>query len=475
MTIIDIINGFKNKQFSCYELIKFLLTKIKKNNKHLNCFITIDYKKALKEAKKCDFLRKFNQNNDLYGIPIAFKDLFCTKGLKTTCGSKMLKNFIPTYNSTLIEKLQHAGLITIGKTNMDEFAMGSYNENSFFGRVKNPWNSHLVSGGSSGGSASAIAAGLIPASLGTDTGGSIRLPSSFCGITGLKTSYGFLSRYGIISYSSSLDQAGPMAHTVKDCAILLNIISGCDKFDSTNIKIQHDNFLKYINNSIKGKKIGLPIEYFKNLTSKASYIIQEAINVFTNLGINFFDISLPYMDSAISAYYIIASSEAASNLAKYDGIKYGYYKKNPKSLEELYVNTRTKGFGKEVKNRILLGTYFLNKSNLFIKAKKIRKIIYNNFVKVFNKVDCIFIPTTKYIAKQIHIKKKNSLKIKEDIYTISVNLAGLPAINIPIGFVKNCPIGLQIITPHFTEHLLLNIAHCYQQHTHWHLNYPNVL
>ncbi|AUI73365.1 Asp-tRNA(Asn)/Glu-tRNA(Gln) amidotransferase subunit GatA [Candidatus Portiera aleyrodidarum] len=473
MTIVDIIKGLKNKHFSCYELIKFLLTKIKQTNKHLNCFITIDYKKALKQANKCDFLRKFNQTNELYGVPIAVKDLFCTKGLKTTCGSKMLKNFIPTYNSTLIEKIQHAGLINIGKTNMDEFAMGSYNEHSFFGRVKNPWNFNLVSGGSSGGSASAISACLIPASLGTDTGGSIRLPSSFCGITGLKTSYGFLSRYGIISYSSSLDQAGPMAHTVKDCAILLNIISGCDKFDSTNINFKTDNYLKYINKSIKGKKIGLPIEYFKNLTSNVSCITQEAIRVFSKLGIKFIDISLPYIDSAISAYYIIASAEAASNLSKYDGIKYGYYKINPKTIEELYVNTRTNGFGKEVKTRILLGTYFLNKSNLFIKAKKIRKLIYNNFIKLFKTVDCIILPTNNYIAKQT--QKKNNLNIQEDIYTISVNLAGLPAINIPIGFVKNCPIGLQIITPHFTEHLLLNIAHCYQKHTHWHLNYPNSL
>lgn len=475
MTIIDIIKGLKNKHFSCYELINFLLNKIKKNNKYLNCFITIEYKNALKEAKKCDFLRKFNQNNVVHGIPIAYKDLFCTKGIKTTCGSKMLKNFIPTYNSTIIEKIKHSGLINLGKTNMDEFAMGSFNENSFFGLVKNPWNFKLVSGGSSGGSASAISAGLIPASLGTDTGGSIRLPSSFCGITGLKTSYGFLSRYGIISYSSSLDQAGPMAHTVQDCAIILNIISGYDKCDSTNINLPNDDYLKYINHSIKGKKIGLPIEYFKNINYKFSYIIQEAINVYTKLGIKFFDISLPYIESAISAYYIIASAEAASNLAKYDGIKYGYYKINPKSLEDLYINTRTNGFGKEVKNRILIGTYLLNNYNYFIKAKKIRKIIYNNFIKSFKKVDCIFIPTTNYIANQIHTKKNNILNIQQDIYTISVNLAGLPAINIPIGFINKCPIGLQIITPHFTEQLLLNIAHCYQKNTHWHLNYPNIL
>ncbi|CAA3707321.1 Aspartyl/glutamyl-tRNA(Asn/Gln) amidotransferase subunit A [Candidatus Portiera aleyrodidarum] len=475
MTIIDIIKGLKNNHFSCYELINFLLKTIKKNNKSLNNFITIEYKNALKDANKSDFLRKFNQNNELHGVPIAFKDLFCTKGIKTTCGSKMLTNFIPTYNSTLIERIKHAGLINLGKTNMDEFAMGSFNENSFFGLVKNPWNLKLVSGGSSGGSASAISAGLIPVSLGTDTGGSIRLPSSFCGITGLKTSYGFLSRYGIISYSSSLDQAGPMAHTVKDCAILLNIISGYDTFDSTNLNLQKNNYLKFLNNSLKGKKIGLPIEYFKNIAAKVSYIIQETINVYTKLGIEFFDISLPYIDTAISAYYIIASAEAASNLAKYDGIKFGYYKRNPKSLEELYFKTRTKGFGKEVKNRILIGAYLLNKYNYLIKAKKIRKIIYNNFIKSFKKVDCIFIPTTNYVAKQIHTKKNKTLNIQEDIYTISVNLAGLPSINIPIGFVNKCPIGLQVITPHFTEHLLLNIAHYFQQHTHWHLNYPNVL
>ncbi|CEL12472.1 Aspartyl/glutamyl-tRNA(Asn/Gln) amidotransferase subunit A [Candidatus Portiera aleyrodidarum] len=474
MTIIDIINGLKNKQFSCYELIKFILNKIKKNNKDLNCFITIEYKTALKEAKKYDFLRKFNQNNLLNGIPIAYKDIFCTKGIKTTCGSNFLKNFIPTYNSTLIEKLKYYGFINLGKTNMDEFAMGSLNESSYFGQVKNPWNLNLVSGGSSGGSASAISAGLIPASLGTDTGGSIRLPSSYCGITGLKPTYGYLSRYGIISYSSSLDQAGPMAHTVEDCAILLNLLSGYDKLDSTNIKLNKYNFLNYINNSIKGIKIGLPIEYLKNINSKFSCLIQDAINIYKKLGINFVDISLPYIESAISAYYIIVSAEAASNLAKYDGIKYGYYKINPKSLNDLYINPRTIGFGKQVKNRIMIGTYILNNIKYFIKAKKIRNYISNNFIKIFKKVNAIIIPTTKYRANKIN-KKNQKLNLQQDIYTISINLAGLPVINIPIGFINKCPIGLQIITPPFTENLLLNIAHCYQKNTNWHLNYPNIL
>lgn len=477
----SISNALKTKKISSVELVKYYLDRIFKYNKTLNCFITITYNHALKQAEYADKKIADGKANILTGIPIAHKDLICTKGIKTTCASKMLKNFISPYDAHIVKLCKKSGLVLLGKTNLDEFAMGSSNESSYFGPCKNPWDLSRIPGGSSGGSAAAISANLTPIATGTDTGGSIRQPASMCNITGLKPTYGLVSRYGIIAYASSLDQAGPMGNSAEDCALLLNIISGYDKKDSTSSLEHKKDFTKILNNSIKGIKIGIPEDYFsKGLDPKIELTIQHALKKYESMGAKLKSIRMKHNDICISAYYIIAQAEASSNLAKYDGIRFGYRCQNPKNLWDLYERSRGEGFGEIVKQRILAGTFMLSSefyNSYYIKAQKIRRLIFQDFQKAFEKVDVIMGPTSPILPYKIG-KNKNDLSLLylSDMYTLSLNMAGLPGITIPAGFVKKLPIGLQIISPAFTEEKLLNIAHQFQLNTDWHMQKPqNIL
>ncbi|CDZ16588.1 Glutamyl-tRNA(Gln) amidotransferase subunit A [Candidatus Johnevansia muelleri] len=469
LTIKEIINGLNYGEFLSIDLIYYLLTRINLIDPEINSFITVTAEQAITDAHIADKIRKKGKANLLTGVPIAYKDTFCIEGVRTTCASKMLLNFKAPYTATVVNKLKKAGIICLGKTNMDEFSMGSSNESSYFGPVKNPCNLNLIPGGSSGGSAAAVAAGLVPAALGTDTGGSIRQPAAFCGITGIKPTYGRISRYGMIAYASSFDQCGPMAKTVEDCAILLNIMAGHDKYDSTSARSFVPNYIKNINNSIKGLKIGLPIEYFnKYLDKNMELVIREAINVYKSLGVNIIEVSLPYTQFSLPSYYVIAFAEAASNLARYDGVRFGYRSNKNVNFEDMYKITRSEGFGEEVKRRILIGTYMLSNKCYDIyyrKAQKIRRLIYEDFLNIFKKVQILICPTTN---------TQNSKMYLDDIYTISANLAGVPSINIPAGFINNNTVGLQLMAPHFHESLLLNIAHLFQKNTNWHKYYPKL-
>lgn len=464
-----------NKEISALELLEIFLSRIKKHNKTLNAFITVDGDFARQQAIKADELISKGKSNILTGIPIAHKDLFCTKMLKTTCGSKMLDNFTPPYNATVVENLNNKGMVLVGKTNMDEFAMGSSSETSFYGPVCNPWNHKKVSGGSSGGSASAVASRIIPIATGSDTGGSIRQPSSFCGLTGLKPTYGSVSRYGMIAYASSLDQGGPIAKTARDCAILYSAMRGYDSKDSTSNK-SLINFKSDL--SCKdAMTIGIPTEYFDDkLDSDVKDVLDDAINQFKKLKFKIKEISLPKHKFSIPAYYIIASSEASSNLSRYDGVKFGYRCDNPDSMKDLYERTRQEGFGHEVKKRIMLGTYSLSSGyydEYYIRAQKIRRLIYSDFDEAFKSVDIILTPTSPSIAFDIGEKSKDALQMYlSDIYTTPVNLAGLPALSIPVGFSKEMPVGLQIIGKHYSESQILGVANLYQEETNWHNEMP---
>jgi aspartyl-tRNA(Asn)/glutamyl-tRNA(Gln) amidotransferase subunit A len=427
-----------DKSFSSQELTKFFLERIKEHNKQLNAFITIDEAKSLSMAKKADEKIAKREHAPLTGIPIAQKDIFCSEGWRTTCGSKMLQNFVSPYNATVIQNFNDINAVNLGKTNMDEFAMGSSNETSYFGIVKNPWNLECVPGGSSGGSAAAVAARMAPAATGTDTGGSIRQPASLCGFTGLKPTYGLVSRYGMIAFASSLDQAGPMAISAEDCAMLLNIMASYDPKDST--------------------------------------IIENALDGYKKLGAELVEISLPNSDLSIPVYYVIAPAEASSNLSRYDGVRYGYRTKEYDDLMDMYFKTRQEGFGEEVKRRILIGTYVLSAGYYdayYLKAQKIRRLISDDFKQAFKKCDVIMGPSAPSIAFGAGEKKEDPLAMYlQDIYTISTNLAGLPALSIPAGLVNGLPVGLQLIGNYFGEGSLLNIAHQFQQNTDWHLRTP---
>ena len=473
LTLKELSEGLKQKKFSSLELTKFFLNRLDLHNSSINAFITIDKDKSLAMAKRADEIIKEGNQDYLTGIPIAQKDIFCAEGWKTTCGSKMLDNFIAPYDSTVISKFNAAGAVNLGKTNMDEFAMGSSNETSYYGNVKNPWDIKTVPGGSSGGSAAAVAGMLAPAATATDTGGSIRQPASLCGLTGLKPTYGLVSRYGMIAFASSLDQAGPMCHTAEDCAAMMNVMSGHDPKDSTSIQREKENYLTGINNSIKGLKIGVPKEFFsEGLDPEVEKIIEQGISEYKKLGAEIVEISLPNNHLSIPVYYVIAPAEASSNLSRYDGVRYGYRTKDYDDLMDMYCKTREEGFGDEVKRRIMIGTYVLSAGYYdayYLKAQKIRRLISEDFKKAFEKCDVILGPSAPSVAFPIGDKKEDPLKMyMQDVYTISTNLAGLPGLSMPGGLMNNLPVGIQLIGNYFSEAKLLNIAHIFQMNTNWH-------
>ena len=446
--------------------------------KELNCFVTMNEDFSKEKASSID-LDKEN-NSFLLGIPLAQKDLFCTQGLRTTCSSKILSNFIPPYTATAVEKLEDSGSITIGKTNMDEFAMGSSNETSFFGKVHNPWKKGYVPGGSSGGSAAAVAAGIVPAATGTDTGGSIRQPAAHCGITGLKPTYGRISRWGMIAFASSLDQAGPLARTAEDCAVLLSTMSGHDPKDTTSLNVEVPDFLSKLNEPIKGLKIGIIKEFnLSDLDKEVQARFEESKKAYEKLGAEFVDVSLPNISASVPTYYSIAPAECSSNLSRFDGVRFGYRAENTDDLNDLYIKSRSEGFGDEVKRRILIGTYALSAGYYdayYKKAQQVRRLIKNDFDHVFESVDILMTPTSPSTAFEFGSKgAQNPVELYlEDLFTISSNLAGLPAMSIPHGQVNSLPVGLQLIGNFLREDQLLNAAHIFQQNTEFHLAKPNM-
>ena len=465
LTLNELVAGIKKKKFSSHEVTKDFVNRCIKSKK-LNSFITDNFDNALKISKKFEI--KSNQNKQLPGIPFAVKDLFCTKGIKTTAGSKILNNFIPTYESTVTQNIWNEGAILLGKLNCDEFAMGSSNETSFFGNVENPVGKKLVPGGSSGGSASALAANLTPATIGTDTGGSIRQPASFTGTVGLKPTYGSCSRWGIVAFASSLDQAGPMTKNVKDCALLFQVMSSYDQKDSTSVNFTRERYSEKLNQNIKGMNIGIPKEYrVEGMPSDIEKLWKQGIEYIKNSGANIVDITLPHTNYALPTYYIVAPAEASSNLARYDGVKYGL-RTDGNNLIDMYEKTRSEGFGDEVKRRIMIGTYVLSSGYYdayYLKAQKVRKLIKNDFDTAFDKVDAILTPSTPTSAFKIGEKTNDPVSMYlNDIFTVPVNLAGLPAISIPAGHdEKGFPLGLQIIGKAFEEQTILNVAYCLEQ------------
>ncbi len=475
-TITEQAQDLRAKKYSSVELTQSYLDRINKY-RDLNCYISVTAEHALEQAAAADKLLAQGTDNLLTGIPIAQKDIFCTQGIKTTCGSKMLDNFVAPYNATVVEKFNAAGAVTLGKLNMDEFAMGSSNETSFYGAVQNPWDTNTVPGGSSGGSASAVAARLASAVTGTDTGGSIRQPASLCGITGLKPTYGRVSRYGMIAFASSLDQGGPMARSAEDAAILMQAMAGFDPKDSTSVEQAVPDYSAGLNNSLEGLKIGLPKEFFgEGLNSEIASTIEAAVNEYKKLGAEIKEVSLPNMKLAIPAYYVIASAECSANLSRYDGVRFGYRCNNPADLSDLYTRSRGEAFGAEVKRRILMGTYALSAGYYdayYIKAQKVRRLISEDFNQALSEVDVLMGPVSPTTAFGIGEKTSDPIEMYlADIYTIAINLAGLPAISLPAGFAADKPVGLQVIGDYFSEQRLLNIAHQYQQVTDWHQQTP---
>ena len=476
-TLAELSAMLEAGEVTSVELTQAFLDRIKQYDPQINSFVTVSDELALKQAADADAQRKAGKATPLTGIPIAHKDIFCTLDVKTSCGSKMLDNFISPYDATVVEKMKQAGVVMLGKTNMDEFAMGSSNETSFYGPVKNPWNTDAVPGGSSGGSAASVAARLAPASTGTDTGGSIRQPASLCGISGLKPTYGRISRYGMIAFASSLDQAGPMAQTAEDCALLLNAMAGFDPKDSTSIEKAVPDYTASLNQDLNGLKIGLPKEYFgEGLDAGVAEIINTAIEQYRAMGAEIIDISLPNSNLAVPVYYVVAPAECSSNLSRFDGVRFGYRCEDPKDLEDLYKRSRGESFGEEVKRRIMVGTYALSAGYYdayYIKAQKLRRMISDDFTQAFKQVDVIMGPTAPSTAFNIGEKTDDPVSMYlSDIYTIATNLAGLPGMSIPAGFSNNMPVGLQIIGNAFDESRILNVAHQYQQKTDWHKQIP---
>ena len=476
-TISQLREMIDAKSISSQELVKETL-KLAESLKELNCFVTMNKDEGIKKAIEVDGTN--TSNSLLKGIPLAQKDLFCTEGLRTTCSSKILADFVPPYTATAVEKLENAGSITIGKTNMDEFAMGSSNETSFFGNVHNPWKKGYVPGGSSGGSAAAVAAGIVPAATGTDTGGSIRQPAAHCGITGIKPTYGRVSRWGMIAFASSLDQAGPLARSAEDCAILLNEMSGYDPKDTTCLNVENTNLLQSINQPIKGLKIGIVKEFnLGDLKAEVQIRFEESKKIYESLGAEFVEISLPSISASVPTYYSIAPAECSSNLSRFDGVRFGYRAKDTDDLNDLYIKSRSEGFGDEVKRRILIGTYALSAGYYdayYKKAQQVRRLIKNDFEVAFESIDLIMTPTSPGTAFAFGSKGvQNPVELYlEDLFTISSNLAGLPAISIPHGKVNGLPVGLQLIGNFLKEDLLLNAAHIFQQNSEFHLERPSM-
>ena len=476
-TLTELSAGLAAGAFSSEELTRVFLARIEQFNPGLNAFITVTAEAALAQARAADARRQRGEAGPLTGVPIAHKDIFCTNGVRTSCGSRMLDRFIAPYDATVVEKLNAAGVVMLGKTNMDEFAMGSSNETSFYGPVRNPWDLDAVPGGSSGGSAAAVAARLAPGATGTDTGGSIRQPAALCGITGLKPTYGRVSRWGMIAYASSLDQGGPMARTAEDCALLLGAMAGFDLRDSTSVDRPVPDYVALLDRPLAGLKIGLPKEYFgEGLDSEVARVVEAAIAEYRKLGAETVEISLPNSQLAVPAYYVIAPAECSSNLARFDGVRYGHRCENPKDLLDLYTRSRAEGFGAEVTRRILVGTFALSAGYYdayYLKAQQIRRLISDDFRRAFEQVDVIAGPTSPTVAFNLGEKVDDPITMYlSDIYTIAVNLAGLPGLSLPVGFVGQRPVGLQLIGHYFAEDRLLNVAHRYQQVTDWHRRAP---
>ncbi|MEW6648043.1 MAG: Asp-tRNA(Asn)/Glu-tRNA(Gln) amidotransferase subunit GatA [Pseudomonadota bacterium] len=476
-TLTELSAGLAGGAFSSVELTRHFLERIARHDGGLNSFITVTAERALAQAAAADARRSRGEAGPLTGIPLAQKDIFCTNGVRTSCASKMLDSFIAPYDATVVAQCDAAGMVMLGKTNMDEFAMGSSNETSFYGPVKNPWDTAAVPGGSSGGSAAAVAARLTPVATGTDTGGSIRQPAALCGITGIKPTYGRISRYGMIAFASSLDQAGPMARTAEDCALLLGVMAGFDPRDSTSVEREVPDYRAALGNDLKGLKIGLPQEYFgAGLDPAVAQAVQSAIDEYRRLGAEVVEISLPNTALAVPTYYVVAPAECSSNLSRMDGVRFGYRCDNPKDLEDLYKRSRGEGFGPEVKRRIMIGTYALSAGYYdayYLKAQQMRQLISDDFRRAFEKVDVIMGPTSPTVAFNVGEKSDDPVAMYlADVYTIAANLAGLPGMSIPAGFVGKRPVGLQLIGNYFDEARLLNIAHQYQLVTDWHLRAP---
>ncbi|KQE91030.1 Asp-tRNA(Asn)/Glu-tRNA(Gln) amidotransferase subunit GatA [Acinetobacter lactucae] len=475
LSIRELAEGLSQAKFSSRELTEHYLKRIAKIDPQVKSYVTVTPEQALREADAADAALKAGNATALTGIPLAHKDIFCTKGIKTTAGSKILDNFISPYDATVVEKTKAAGLVTLGKVNMDEFAMGSTSESSYVGATSNPWALGHVPGGSSGGSAAAVAADLAPFATGTDTGGSIRQPASFCGLTGLKPTYGRVSRFGIIAYASSLDQAGPMARSAEDCAYLMNVIAGHDAKDSTSVKKEVDDYVANLNGtSVKGLRIGIPKQYFNvaGLDADVKARVEESLKKLEEMGATLVEIDLNMTEAYVPTYYLIAPAEASSNLSRYDGVRYGYRCENPADLMDLYKRSRSEGFGPEVQRRILIGTYALSAGyydDYYVKAQKVRRLIQQDFLKAFENVDVIAAPSAPTTAYKIGANLSPTEMYLGDIYTLAVNLAGLPAINAPVGFDKDSlPVGLQLIGNYWSESQLLSIVHQYQQNTDFH-------
>ena len=472
LTVHELKDKLSKKELTISEINKAYIDRINEKEKDLDAFMTLLTDEALEKAKKIEEkIENGDITSSLAGIPIGIKDNICTKGIKTTCSSKMLENFIAPYDATVMEKINSQNMIPLGKLNMDEFAMGSSTENSAFKKTRNPWNLNKVPGGSSGGSASAVVAGMVPWALGSDTGGSVRQPASLCGIVGLKPTYGLISRYGLIAYASSLDQIGTFTKDVEDCAMLLNVISGKDEKDTTSVDIGEKDYTKALKNDVKGLRIGVPKEYFaEGINPEVKEKVENAIEEYKKMGAVVEECSLPIAEYTLATYYIISCAEASSNLGRFDGIRYGYRANNYSNLRELFVNSRTEGFGAEVKRRIILGTYVLSSGYYdayYKKAQQVRTLIKNEFNKVFEKYDILIIPTSPVTAFGIGEKSDNPLEMyMADICTVPINVAGVPAISIPCGVDKEgLPIGMQIIGKHFSEETILNAAYTYEQKT----------
>lgn len=472
-----------NKEISSVELTRSYLDRIERINPALNAYITIVPEKSLAQAAAADARIAAGQTTPLTGIPLAQKDIFCAKGWLTTCGSKMLGNFVSPYDATVVERLNAAGVVTLGKTNMDEFAMGASNETSYYGATRNPWDMERSPGGSSGGSAAAVAALLAPAATGTDTGGSIRQPAALCNLSGIKPTYGTVSRYGMIAYASSLDQGGPIAHTAEDCAMLLNAMAGFDERDSTSLDRPAEDYTRDLDKPLAGLKIGLPKEFYgEGCDAEVTARVEAAVAEYQKLGMTTVEVSLPNLKLAVPTYYVIASAEASTNLSRYDGVRYGYRTPKYADLNDMYAKSRSQGFGIEVKRRILIGTYVLSHGYYdayYLQAQRVRRLIAADFAEAFKHCDVIMGPTYPIPAFRLGEKIGNPVQMYlSDIYTVAVNLAGLPGMSIPCGFsgqTSPLPVGLQLIGDYFSEARLLNIAHRYQQATDWHLRQPPAL
>ena len=476
-TVAALAKGLAAGEFSSVELTRSYLDRIEAAQPGLNAFITVTAEAALAEAAAADAARAAGKAGALTGVPLAHKDIFCTEGVLTTCGSKMLSNFVSPYDATVVSGLRRSGTVMLGKLNMDEFAMGSSNETSYFGPVRNPWNPAMVPGGSSGGSAAAVAARIVPAATATDTGGSIRQPAALCGVTGIKPTYGRVSRYGMIAFASSLDQAGLITVSAEDAALLLGPMSGFDPKDSTSVESPVPDYTRTLGDSLEGMTIGIVKEFFdKGLDAECESRIRDAMKVYEKLGAKFREVSCPNLPLSVPTYYVVAPAECSSNLARFDGVRFGYRCESPKNLTDLYMRSRGEGFGAEVKRRIMTGTYVLSAGYYdayYLKAQRVRQLISADFARAFGEVDLLLGPTSPTPAFAIGAKCDDPITMYlNDIYTIGANLAGLPGMSLPCGFVGGLPVGLQLIGPHFSEARMLNAAHRYQLETDWHLQVP---